>query len=119
MHFFRTSRGRQHSFATLTSRSLCIGVSFLAVSLESLGTAFGANEPTRAGQPTPTWQEDIATLQDTTLPPEARTASCRRLLNSPEQAVSGALIAALAPDKRSSDTQQIIVREIGLQPNAD
>jgi hypothetical protein len=86
--------------------------------LDSLGIAFGATEPTRAGQPTPSWQEDIATLQDIGLPPEARTASCRRLLNSPEQAVSGSLVALMAPDKRSGDTQQIIVREIGLQPNA-
>ncbi len=119
MDLNRTSRYRQRSFAILVSRTVCIGVAFLAMSLESLGTTFGVNEPTRTSQPgTPTWQDDIATLQDAALPLETRTASCRRLLNAPEQGVLGAIVATLGADKRAGDTQQIIVREIGLQPNA-
>ncbi len=113
-----TTRVRPGSFTRAGARSLWVAAALVVLPSISLTSSADAVEPPRAAVQPASPQDDLAVLHDASLTPDARTAACRRLLNSPEPAAAASLVATLGPNGRAgSEVPSIVAREIGLLPN--
>lgn len=95
-----------------------VGVTWAALSGPTIGltTPPPADPPPSTGPsdqtPSPR-RDDLTILADTAAAPEARAQAARRMLSAADPAASSALVEMLSAANRSSDCQQIILRELG------